>query len=167
MELVHLFLGDPKFPYNTVQERCKEASLPQTSWIRLAISMQYPLLLQTTQTAKVFVYLFICLFVVVCCLLFMLLLPCSWWNIYNKLSPRGGGETICSRRWQFDSRRIYVRPRTGPQSAHLWWSSQLQTASVPIARLPGSCATQPACYSLGWDRQADVQTDRRTDRGIA
>ena len=26
----------------------------------------------------------------------------------------------------------------------------------------GSCATQPACYSLGWDRQ----TDRRTDRGI-
>ena len=31
-----------------------------------------------------------------------------------------GGETICPRRWQFDSRRIYVRPRTGPQSAHLW-----------------------------------------------
>jgi len=28
-------------------------------------------------------------------------------------------ETICSpRRWQFDSRRIYVRPRTGPLSAH-------------------------------------------------
>jgi len=30
----------------------------------------------------------------------------------------GGGETICPRRWQFDSRRIYVRPWTGPQSAH-------------------------------------------------
>jgi len=29
-----------------------------------------------------------------------------------------GGETICPRRWQFDSRRIYVRPRTCPQSAH-------------------------------------------------
>jgi len=30
----------------------------------------------------------------------------------------GGGKTICPpRRWQFDSRRIYVRPRTGPQSA--------------------------------------------------
>ena len=27
----------------------------------------------------------------------------------------------------------------------------------------GSYATQPACYSLGWDRR----TDRRTDRGIA
>ena len=33
----------------------------------------------------------------------------------NKLSP--GGETICPRRWQFDSRRIYIRPRTGLQSA--------------------------------------------------
>jgi len=37
----------------------------------------------------------------------------------------GGGETICPppmavRRWQ-KSRRIYVRPRTGPQSAHFWW----------------------------------------------
>ena len=29
-----------------------------------------------------------------------------------------GGETICPRRWQFGSRRIYVRPRTSPQSAH-------------------------------------------------
>ena len=25
----------------------------------------------------------------------------------------------------------------------------------------GSCATQPACYSLGWDRQTDRQTDGR------
>ena len=33
------------------------------------------------------------------------------------------------------SRRIYVRPRTGPQSAHLWWPAvaKLQAASVPIA----------------------------------
>jgi len=55
----------------------------------------------------------------------------------------GGGETICPpRRWQFGrkSRRIYVRPRTGPQSAHLWWPAvaKLQAASVPIAI--GSCA---------------------------
>ena len=44
-------------------------------------------------------------------------------------------ETICPRRWQFDSRRIYVRPRTGPQSTHLWWPAvaKLQAASVPIA----------------------------------
>ena len=50
------------------------------------------------------------------------------------IAPRGG-ETICRRRWQFDSRRIYVRPRTGPQSAHLWWPAvdKLQAASVPIA----------------------------------
>ena len=40
------------------------------------------------------------------------------------------------RRWH-KSRRIYVRPRTGPQSAHLWWPAvaELQAASVP-----GSCA---------------------------
>ena len=33
------------------------------------------------------------------------------------------------------SRRIYVRPRTGPQSAHLWWPAvaKLQAASMPIA----------------------------------
>ena len=44
----------------------------------------------------------------------------------------GGGETICPPAdgsstviYRFaanqKSRRIYVRPRTGPQSAHLWW----------------------------------------------
>jgi len=47
------------------------------------------------------------------------------------------------RRWQFDSRRIYVRPRTGPQSTHLWWPA------VPIAQ--GSCAVG----------QTDGQTDGR------
>ena len=33
------------------------------------------------------------------------------------------------------SRRIYVRPRTGPQSAPLWWPAvvKLQAASVPLA----------------------------------
>ena len=51
----------------------------------------------------------------------------------------GGGETICPRRWQFDSRWIYVRPRTGPQSAHFWKCQRAYSL--------GSCATQPACYS--------------------
>ena len=55
-------------------------------------------------------------------------------------------------RWQFDSRRIYVRPRTSPQSAHLWCRS---AAGRQRAESLGSCATQPACYSLGWDRQTD------------
>jgi len=38
------------------------------------------------------------------------------------------------RRWQ-KSRRIYVRPRTVPQSAHFCWPAmaELQAASVPIA----------------------------------
>ena len=41
------------------------------------------------------------------------------------------------------SRRIYVRLRTGPQSAHLWWPAlaKLQAASVPIV--------------WAWDRQTD------------
>jgi len=30
----------------------------------------------------------------------------------------GAATRYAPRRWQFDSRRIYVRPRTGPQSAH-------------------------------------------------
>ena len=43
-------------------------------------------------------------------------------------------EPTAVRRWQ-KSRRIYVRPRPGPQSAHLWWPAvaKLQAASVPIA----------------------------------
>jgi len=62
----------------------------------------------------------------------------------NKVSSRGRrGETIspadgCSTvAYRFaanqKSRRIYVRPRTGPQSAHLWWLAvaKLQAASVP------------------------------------
>jgi len=51
----------------------------------------------------------------------------------------GDGETICPpRRWQFDSRRIYVRPRTGPQSAHLWWPAlaKLQAASAELSMGP-------------------------------
>ena len=39
----------------------------------------------------------------------------------------GGGETICPRRRQFDSRRIYVRPRTSLVAG------QLQAASVTVA----------------------------------
>ena len=70
-----------------------------------------------------------------------------------------GGETICRlpppRRWQFNSRRIYVRQRTCPQSAHLWWPAvaKLQAVSVPIAY--GSCAPTAATT---WDRQTDGRT---------
>ena len=47
----------------------------------------------------------------------------------------GAARRYAPRRWQFDSRRIYVRPRTGPQSAHLWRPAvaKLQAASVPMA----------------------------------
>jgi len=64
----------------------------------------------------------------------------------NKVTPRGrrddmpppaDGSSIQK------SRRIYVRLRTGPQSAHLWWPAlaKLQAASVPIV--------------WAWDRQTD------------
>ena len=52
---------------------------------------------------------------------------------------RGGDETICppttAVRQRQKSRRIYVRSRTGLQSAHLWWPAVaiLQAANVPIA----------------------------------
>ena len=62
------------------------------------------------------------------------------------------GETICPADGSSikKSRRIYVRPRTGPQSAHLWWPAvaKLQPASVPMPR------------------QLRRGTDRRTDRAI-
>jgi len=50
------------------------------------------------------------------------------------------------------SRRIYVRQRTGPQSAHLWWSAvaKLQASSVSMAY-----AAAPR------DRQTDRQRDGR------
>ena len=91
----------------------------------------------------------------------------------KKVSPRGRRDDMpppmAVRRWHIvsppirppwiqKSRRIYVRPRTGPQSAHLWWwpaVAKLQASSVPIAQA-GSCA-------MG---QTDGQADRRTDRAI-
>jgi len=48
-------------------------------------------------------------------------------------------------RWRQKSRRIYVRPRTGPQSAHLRWLSCRHTACL-------------------WPMQLRHGTDRRTDR---
>ena len=42
------------------------------------------------------------------------------------------------------SRRIYVRPRTGPQSAHLWWPAvaKLQAANVPVVWAAALCDRQ-------------------------
>ena len=44
-------------------------------------------------------------------------------------------QAICVSPWIQKSRRIYVRLRTGAQSAHFWWPAvaKLQAASVPIA----------------------------------
>ena len=85
-----------------------------------------------------------------CCILGQM----KWWWRWtaltkNKVSPRERRDdmppSMAVRRWQ-KSRRIYVRPRTGPQSAHLWWPAvaKLQAASVPIA-----------WAAALWDRQTD------------
>ena len=67
----------------------------------------------------------------------------TWTENANKqvIAP-GAARRYARRRWQFDSRRIYVRSRTDPQSAHLWWRAvaKLQAASVPIAQ--SSCNMQ-------------------------
>jgi len=60
--------------------------------------------------------------------------------------PPTDGSSVQKSLW------IYVRPWTGPQSAHLWWPAvaKLQAASVPIAE-----AAAP------WDRETGGQTDGR------
>jgi len=47
--------------------------------------------------------------------------------VFNKLSPRATVRRYAPRRRQFESRRIYIRPRMSPHMA------KLQAASVPIA----------------------------------
>jgi len=54
-------------------------------------------------------------------------------SLSHEVIAPGAARRYARRRWQFDSRRIYVRPRTGPQSAHPLVAGQLQAASVPIA----------------------------------
>jgi len=66
-------------------------------------------------------------------------------------------QAICVSPCIQKSRRIYVRPRTGPQSAHLWWPAvaKLQAATVQCV---GS-----GSYAMG---QIDGRRDRWTDRDI-
>ena len=67
------------------------------------------------------------------------------YNITYLFNGGGVARRYAPRLRQFDSRRIYVRPPLGPQSAHLWWPASCLC----------SCATQPACYNLGRERQTD------------
>ena len=74
----------------------------------------------------------------------------------NKVSPPGAARRyappqMAVRRWQ-KSRRIYVRPRTCPQSAHLWWPAvaDLQAASVPIAEAAAPWDRQTDGHAYGW-----------------
>ena len=57
------------------------------------------------------------------------------WKTSCRPRPRRRRDDMPLPRWQLDSRRIYVRPRTGPQSTRLWLPAvaKLQAAGVPIA----------------------------------
>ena len=55
----------------------------------------------------------------------------------------GGSKTICPRRWQFDSRRIYTSVRGRVRSPHM---TKLQAASVPKAY------SLEQLRALGWGR---------------
>jgi len=73
----------------------------------------------------------------------------------RRYAPADGSSTVAYRfpairpSWIQKSRRIYVHPRTGPQSTHLWWPAvaKLQAASVPMAYAAASCSQR--AYSLG------------------
>jgi len=70
------------------------------------------------------------------------------------IAPGAARRYASPRRWQFDGGKnrggffniFNIRPRTGPQSAHIRWPAmaKLEAASVPIAQ-----AAAP------WDRQTD------------
>ena len=70
----------------------------------------------------------------------------------------GGGETICPPPADGSSTRCgstSVRGRV--RSPHIIGGRP--AAGSQCAHSLGSCASQPACYSLCWDRQTDRQTD--------
>ena len=59
----------------------------------------------------------------------------------SKLSP-GAAKRYAPRRWQFDSRRIYVRSRTGSQSAHGYAAGSQRAYSLGQLRAYSSCAME-------------------------
>jgi len=60
--------------------------------------------------------------VVLSCSVYVQKKPSKNLETFLKTSYRPGAtRRYDPRRWQFDSRWISVHPRTGPQSAHLWW----------------------------------------------
>jgi len=70
------------------------------------------------------------------------------------------------RLWQ-KSRRIYVRPRTGPQSAHLWWlvvaianRAAARLGSYAMGQTDGRIAVSlNAPLRRGHNKRTDRQTD--------
>jgi len=93
----------------------------------------------------------------------------------NKTSPRKQRDhmppPMAVRRWHVvsppirpsriqKSRRIYVRPRTGSQSAHLYGGRRWLSCRQPAC-------LQPRQAAAPWDRQKGGQTDRQTEGWIA
>jgi len=57
-------------------------------------------------------------------------------------------QAICVSPWIQKSLRIYVRPRTGPQSPHLWWPAVAKLQDSQCAYSLGSCAMR---QTDGWN----------------
>ena len=73
-------------------------------------------------------------------------------RVNNKVSPRVQRDDMppADGSSMQKSRRIYVRPRTGPQSAHLWWPA--------VAELQAACSVPITQAGATWDRQTDGRT---------
>ena len=74
-----------------------------------------------------------------------------WWLAYRFAA----NQAICVSSSVQRSRRIYVRPRTGPQPAHLWWPA-VAKLQVPKQPIKSRCAVG----------QTDGRTDGGTDRAV-
>jgi len=80
---------------------------------------------------------------------------------YTSYRP-GAARRYALRRWQFDSRRIHVRPRTGPQSAHGYAASSQRAYSLRQLRARPQQQTHHCCCRSTGQTDA-LQTDGRTD----
>jgi len=78
----------------------------------------------------------------------------NYWSLsQQRIAPWAGDDMPPADGMQFDSRCGSTSVRGRVRSPHI--SGGQPPAGSQRADSLGSCATQPACYSLSWDRQTD------------
>ena len=85
-----------------------------------------------------------------------------WTILIIQVIAQGAARRYALRRWQFDSRRIHVRPRTGPQSAHGYAASSQRAYSLRQLRARPQQQTHHCCCRSTGQTDA-LQTDGQTD----